>query len=184
MQWPSLAGNKTQWTNESTLRLWVDKIVWEEHKARCEERGCDPMLAKSIVNIDCYPVHISKEFRAWMKAKYSMLCLVYVPPKCTLKAQFADVVLNKPFKNYYSREHSLYLMNQMKEHRAQGGSVATFSFSLLVTAVAAPALGWLVKGYDKLGELDHTAGLSKIGYTGCWKDEAFVQDAMERGAEF
>ena len=45
-------------------------------------------------------------------------------------------------------------------------------------------LGWLVKGYDKLGELDHTAGLRKIGYTRCWYDEAFVQDAMERGAEF
>ena len=35
----------------------------------------------------------------------------------------------------------------------------------------------------KLGELDHTAGLRKIGYTRCWYDESFVQNAMER-AEF
>ena len=58
------------------MRLWVDKIVWEEHKARCEERGCDSAVSKSIVNIDCYPVHISKDFRAWLKRKYSMLLLM------------------------------------------------------------------------------------------------------------
>ena len=83
------------------MRPWVDKIVYPEHEARCQESGLDPAVAKGIVNIDCYPEHISKEFRAWMKAKYSILCLVYVPPKCTSKAQIVDVMLNKPFKNYY-----------------------------------------------------------------------------------
>ena len=73
IRWRSLAENKTHWTNESTLRLWVDKIVWPEHKTRCEERGCNPAVSKGIVSIDCYPVHISKELRPWMKEKQSML---------------------------------------------------------------------------------------------------------------
>jgi hypothetical protein len=50
--------------------------------------------------------------------------------------------------------------------------------------VAAPAFKWLVQGYDKLGKLDHNAGLRKIGYTRCWDDEAFVQKPMERAADF
>jgi hypothetical protein len=114
----TVAGNKTHWTNESTLRLWVDAIVWPAHQKDCEECGADPDLAKTIVNIDCYPVHISKSFQAWLKHKYSQLCMVNVLPKCTSKAQFADVVLNKPFKNYYSRAHTLFLMRKVKEHLA------------------------------------------------------------------
>jgi hypothetical protein len=184
LRYALLAGNKTHWTNESTLRLWVDEIIYPAHKEDCESRGLNPATAKSIINIDCYPVHISKSFRAWLKSKYSQLCLVYVPPKCTSKAQFADVVLNKPFKNYYSRAHTSYLITQVKEHIASGESLASFSFNLLATAVSGPALQWLVQGYSKLGQLDHTPGLRDIGYMKCWEDEEFVQLAMERAAEF
>jgi hypothetical protein len=179
-----LAGNKTHWTNESTLRLWVDEIVWPAHKKDCKKRGADPAVAKSIINIDCYPVHISKSFRTWLKNRYIQFCLVYVPPNCTSKVQFADVVLNKPFKNYYARAHTMFLMHQVKEHLESNEGLSGFNFSLLATAVAAPALKWLVQGYDKLGKLDHTARLRKIGYTKCWDDEAFVQRAMERAADF
>ena len=119
-----------------------------------------------------------------MKRKYSMLLLVYVPPKCTSKAQLADVVLNKPFKKYYSRSHTVYLMHQVKEHLENNEELSTFNSNMLVTAVAAPALQWLVEGYDKLGKLDHQPGLRKIGYTKCWEDEAFVQAAKECAAEF
>ena len=107
-----------------------------------------------------------------------------MPPKCTSKVQFADVVLNKPFKNYYSRSHTMFLMQLVKDHLESRERLASFNFNLLTTSVAAPALQWLVEGYDKLGQLDHTAGLRKIGYTKCWEDEAFVQAAMERAAQF
>ena len=90
-----------------------------------------------------------------------------MPPKCTSKVQFADVVLNKPFKNYYSRSHTMFLMQLVKDHLESRERLASFNFNLLTTSVAAPALQWLVEGYDKLGQLDHTAGLRKIGYTKC-----------------
>jgi hypothetical protein len=54
----------------------------------------------------------------------------------------------------------------------------------MATAVATPALRWLVQGYHKLAELDHAAGLRKIGYDRCWGHKAFLQQAMERAAEF
>jgi hypothetical protein len=162
----------------------VDEIIYPAHKEDCEARGINPTTAKSIINIDCYPVHISKTFRAWLKNKYSQFCLVYVPPKCTAKAQFADVVLNKPFKNYYSFAHTKYLITQVKQHITSGESLASFSFNLLATAVAGPALQWLVQAYSKLSELDHKRGLREIGYIKCWEDEAFVQRAMEHAAEF
>ena len=37
---------------------------------------------------------------------------------------------------------------------------------------------------ENYGKLDHQPGLRKIGYTKCWKDEAFIQEAMERADEF
>ena len=87
-----------------------------------------------------------------------MILLMYVPPKCTSKVHLADVFLNKPFKNYYSRSNTVFLMNQVKEHLANNEQLSTFNFNMLITAMAAPALQWLVEGYDKLCELDHQPG--------------------------
>ena len=47
-----------------------------------------------------------------------------------------------------------------------------------------PALGWMVKAYKELGELDHPRGLTHIGYNRCWDDNQFIVDALGRGAEF
>ena len=114
--------------------------MWPEHVRACERSGEHPLIAKSIVNSDCYPCHIAKAFRERMKKKYPNFRLVYVPPKCTACAQFADVVLNKPHKNYVSRQHTLHMMQQVSQQLADGVALKDVQFDQLATATAGPAL--------------------------------------------
>ena len=51
-----------------------------------------------------------------------------------LRRQFADVVLNTPFKNHFSRAHTVFLMYQVKEHLSKNEELATFNINLLATA--------------------------------------------------
>ena len=169
--------------NESAQRLWVHDVLWHKHVRACEQAGDDPHTAKSIVNIDCYSGHISKAFRQWFKLKYPTRRLVYVPPKCTARAQFADVVLNKPFKNYVSRQHTMHMMKRVQEQLAAGLELKDLRFEPLATEAAGPALKWMTQGYHQLAELSHEKGLKQIGYWKCWNDEAFIEESMQRAGE-
>jgi hypothetical protein len=161
----------------------VDKIVYPQHERACKRVKADPKTAKGILNPGCYPVLISQSFREWFKKKYPQLRSVFVPPRCTSKAQLADVVLNKPFKNYISREYIMHLGKEVDAQLEVGTELKDIKFKELATAAAGPALRWIVKGYEMLGSLDHKKGLSTIAYTQCWGDDAFVEEAMGRSGE-
>ena len=48
---------------------------------------------KSILMIDCYPVHLGKPFRTFLLEEYPNIYLLFVPANCTSIFQVADVGL-------------------------------------------------------------------------------------------
>lgn len=55
--------------------------------------------AKMVLYLDCWTVHRSKEFRAWMKNDQSHIILIYVPANCTGVFKPCDVLLQRLFKH-------------------------------------------------------------------------------------
>jgi hypothetical protein len=161
----------------------VDTVIWPAHKADCESRKQDPLKARSVVNIDYYPVHVSHAFLAWVKERYELPLCLYCPDAPS-KAQVTDCLLNKPFKNYYVQAHTQPMMKEVRKHVASGHVLMTMNFNLKATAARGPALSWLVGSYAKLGALDHKPALQAIGYGRCWDDKVFIQAAMERAGDF
>jgi hypothetical protein len=51
------------WMKASTRRLWVSSIVWPHDQRVCVDAGLDPEVAKGILHIDAYLLHIAEEFR-------------------------------------------------------------------------------------------------------------------------
>ena len=102
---------------------------------------------------------------------------------CTSEVQIADVVLNKPFKNYLARHYTRWMISKVDEETEKGTSMKDIKFNEIVTQAAGPAPGWMVKAYKELGELDHSRGLAHISYNRCWDAEEFIIDALGRGAE-
>lgn len=174
------AGDKSHWTNASTLRLWIEQIVWPKHVADCEARGLDPLKAKSIVHIDAYPVHLSAEFREWIKRKYPQLLLVYVPANCTSKVQIADLVLNRPLKSDYTRRHMLFCMKECRLQMAKGLTASQVKFDVVVSKCAGAAMSWLLAAYQSLSNVNMQKGLASVGYNRCWDDADFRMEALMR----
>ncbi len=44
-----------------------------------------PADQKTILFIDCYPVHIGKEFQAYVLEEFPNIFLIFVPANCTFE---------------------------------------------------------------------------------------------------
>ncbi|KAJ7467330.1 hypothetical protein B0H11DRAFT_1814098, partial [Mycena galericulata] len=77
---PSLSG--TYWSNHGTMHSLVDEIIAPYFDAVKKHLNLSPKQF-SIWKIDCWSVHKSKEFRAWMKKHHPTIILLFIPGGCT-----------------------------------------------------------------------------------------------------
>jgi hypothetical protein len=61
--------------------------------------------------IDCWSVHISKDFRAWIKRNHPKIHLLFIPANCTSIFQPADVILQRHFKHAFRQEFHKFTMD-------------------------------------------------------------------------
>jgi hypothetical protein len=73
--------------------------------------------------IDYWSVHISKDFRAWMKRTSPLIHLLFVPANCTSIFQPADVILQRPFKHAFRQEFNKYTMEVIKNQLESSSDV-------------------------------------------------------------
>jgi hypothetical protein len=79
------------------MKMLVQRII-EPYRVAVAARLGRPADQKMIWLIDVWQVHVSKEFRGWMKEHYAQILVLFVPPNCTSKLQPQDVAVQKPFK--------------------------------------------------------------------------------------
>ena len=58
--------------------------------------------------LDCWTVHNSKEFVAWIKEKHPNIFLIFISANCTSIYQPANVILQWPFKRGFRKEFDIY----------------------------------------------------------------------------
>ncbi|KAJ7175236.1 hypothetical protein C8R43DRAFT_831327, partial [Mycena crocata] len=76
------SGTKTYWSNHTTMHLLVNDTIAPYFEAVKQELGL-PSSQVSIWKIDCWSVHKSKEFMAWMKKFHPDIIVIFVPGGCT-----------------------------------------------------------------------------------------------------
>lgn len=124
-------------------------------------------------------MHLARDFRQWLHTRFNgMILLVYVPVNCTSVLQFADVVLNRPLKNAFTKKHKGFLTEEHRCKIASGTQPSDVAFSQVVSKAAGNALQWLISAYSGLQDLDLAAGLEKLRYPKCFCDHdcRFVSD--------
>lgn len=89
--------SENHWSNLDAMKALVINIIEPYRLRKCEELGL-PTTSFLLWLIDCWSVHISKEFRKWLKDRYKYLLVIYVSPNCTPKGQPQDAGTQKPFK--------------------------------------------------------------------------------------
>jgi hypothetical protein len=93
------------WSTQETMRSFVQKVLHPYFEGKCFDLGLNPLTQRMIWLIDCWSVHISAEFRGFMKENFPHILLLFVPANCTSKLQVMDVVFQRPFKHAI---HQLY----------------------------------------------------------------------------
>ncbi|KAF9558800.1 hypothetical protein CPC08DRAFT_549321 [Agrocybe pediades] len=91
------SGTKTYWSNQSTMKTFVNKILAPYFEERKQELGL-PTSQKSLWQIDVWSVHRSEEFRGWMRKTHPNIILDFVPGGCTGVHQPCDVGIQRPLK--------------------------------------------------------------------------------------
>jgi hypothetical protein len=87
----------TYWSNHDMMHQLVDNIIAAYFEATKRELGLPPSQM-SIWKIDCWSVHKSKEFLAWMKEHHPTITILFIPGGCTGLWQPLDVGIQRLLK--------------------------------------------------------------------------------------
>ncbi|KAG9085058.1 hypothetical protein FRC06_003753 [Ceratobasidium sp. 370] len=79
------------------MKNWVSRILVPYFEAQKRQRNLSPDQ-RCILQLDCWSVHRSKEFRHWLKATYPWIMLMYIPGGCTGLFQACDVGIQRVLK--------------------------------------------------------------------------------------
>lgn len=88
---------ENHWSNLNAQKQLTNHIIAPYVAKKKEELGL-PQSQKALWLIDCWPVHISEDYRNWMKEQHPLIIVLFIPPNCTSRLQPQDVVVQKPLK--------------------------------------------------------------------------------------
>jgi len=100
------------WSTQETMKSFVQKVLHPYFEGKCFDFGLNLLTQRMIWLIDYWSVHISTEFRGFMKENFPHILLLFVPANCTSKLQLMDVIFQRPFKHAI---HQLYNQFQAAE---------------------------------------------------------------------
>jgi hypothetical protein len=130
------------WSNQETMDQYVEHVLLPYLKCKIAEHNLPPD-SKLIVNLDCWSVHKSAEFRSLIKSKYNKsLVLVYVPPNCTSKLQVADVMLQFPFKHHVKQLFNQHVNRWVGEQLQLGVDTINTKVLLKMSNIKPLLLTW------------------------------------------
>ena len=114
--------------------------------------------------IDCWSVHISKEFREWMKNHHPKIHILYILANCTSIYQPADVIIQRPFKHAFRQAFNKYTMEAITKQLKAGDDVhMDFKISKLKSHICewlyvawtnvSSRIAMVLKGWEQTGLL-------------------------------
>ena len=104
--------SQNHWSNLETMKQYIQKIIVPYVRKKIIQHSL-PKESKAILLLDCWSVHRSEEFLAYMKAEHKNMICVFIPPNCTSKLQVADTHLNFPFKRGIRHRFNNYVVDEM-----------------------------------------------------------------------
>ncbi|KAG1662842.1 hypothetical protein FOA52_010633 [Chlamydomonas sp. UWO 241] len=108
------------WATLATTKTWFKEIYMPYCQRVKEALGLSPDHA-SMLMVDCWKIHMQKEFTEWVVETAPWCNLKFVPPNCTSVAQPMDVGIQKPFKDRLRDAFTAYVISKMMQHNPADG---------------------------------------------------------------
>ncbi|KAL3683409.1 hypothetical protein R1sor_001431 [Riccia sorocarpa] len=153
-----------------TLQEFVEKLLAPWIVSTCTRLGLNPQKQRSVWIIDCYSVHLRKDFMEWMKLHYPLILLLFVPASTTSKLQPADVNLMRPFKSNIERQFGLWAMAEIAGKLGKGIKAENATLENRIGPLRKKFCEWLLSAQQELEALHMNIrrGWEKIGFHAAW----------------
>ncbi|KAG6824721.1 hypothetical protein H0H92_006024 [Tricholoma furcatifolium] len=117
-----------------TMKEWMTDIYVPYVQSVIEADNL-PADQKSILLLNCYPVHVGEEFRSYVRAAHPNVFLMFVPANCTGIFQPADVGIQRILKHFLRQETLTYLVDSHRKQVANGLTPAQVKFTTSLPAL-------------------------------------------------
>jgi hypothetical protein len=141
------SGTKTYWSNQKTMRAFVDNTLAPYFTSRKVELGL-PIEQKSLWQIDVWSVHRSEEFRDWMHVNHLNVVIDFMPGGCTGVHQPCDVGIQRPLKLSTRKSYHEDIVNDFLKELDQGKPMLSLNDSLGV--IRDQSVRWMWNAYRAL----------------------------------
>jgi hypothetical protein len=141
------SGTKTYWSNQKTMRSFVDNIL-APYLANKKIELSLPPSQKSLWQIDVWSVHRSAEFRNWMSEKHPSIVVDFVPGGCTGVHQPCDVGIQRPLKLSMRKSYHEDVVNEFLSQLEKGNSAPTLKDTLGV--LRDRSIRWMSNAYNAI----------------------------------
>ena len=138
------------WSTQETMQRWITKVLLPHTERMISMYELDAN-AHILLQLDCWAVHKSEEFRGWLQREHPRIHLVFVPANCTSKLQLADVALQRPFKSCITQSFNNWAAAAVAE-QIQQGEVTGIAAQLGMAALKPLVLQWCVDSWNGLRE--------------------------------
>jgi hypothetical protein len=163
------------WSNQETMRQYITEII-VPYAERMAQKHNLPRRQEIILVLDCWSVHKSAEFRAFIKKEHPNIHLVFIYPNCTSELQVADVILQRPFKHGLHKRFNKWaadiIVDQIQREDLKG-----LSPYLKMASIKPLLLQWCVESW---GTMAHGRQYIKMGWHSCHLLFFNILDATKR----
>lgn len=136
------------WSSQATMQQWVTEVLMP-YADRCILQHNRPTDDHIVLVLDVWSVHISQEFRDWIKQQHPRIHLVYVPPNCTSELQVADVILQRPFKAGIRQEFNNWAAGIISE-QLEAEDLIGLTPHLKMSIIKPLVLEWCLHSWNKM----------------------------------
>ncbi|KEP49337.1 DDE superfamily endonuclease, partial [Rhizoctonia solani 123E] len=139
------------WSSFGTMCLWVTRILVPYFLRKRVENNL-PSDQKCILQVDCWAVHRSAQFREWMSTNYPWIIILYVPGGCTGLFQACDVGIQRILKLAIAKaSHADIVVETLTALQSGIAANAVVNDQTLHT-LRNRSVGWLLKAYDAVNK--------------------------------
>jgi hypothetical protein len=146
---PSLTS--TYWSTHGTMHQLVDDIIAPYFEATKTKLGL-PSSQVSIWKIDCWSVHKSKEFRAWMKENHPHIIILFVPGGCTSVWQPLDVGIQRLLKLSIKRSAHRDIVDEALGQIQAGKPTSEIRLDTTIGVLRDRSVGWIVQAVHDVND--------------------------------
>jgi hypothetical protein len=130
------------------MQQWVEQVLLP-YAERQTLKHTLPVESHIVLVLDVWSVHISEEFRRFLRTHHSHIHLVYVPPNCTSQLQVADVILQRPFKHGLRQHFNTWAASIIQE-QIEKNELTGLSPYLKMSVIKPFILQWCIDSWNKL----------------------------------